>query len=414
MRKEVFIPQKKEFRIIITSFILLLVFFQIPFVNGEQDFISLQIFNNYIDLESSLKVIVLDLPSISVSPPNQTIQWGEENISLEWEVYSSSEYVLWRNGSILCSGSILDTTIVLEITDWFNGKWSLGTFNLTLEVLNTDMVSVSVTSWITIAYTIGDEYANTAVNTAFSSNEDNAIGAPDGGYATLFIGYSNGYVTLDMGENEEILNGEGNDFTVHAQGELYMVKVANSLSDIPTSLGTGNGTKSFDLSVIGFDSARYVIVEINAAEGTVELDAVEAINYNTLETDEDNPIIVGPEDFWVWSNMTFVSLIWDASDFTPMNFSVSIDGSRVQSGPWNGENIEYVLTCNYLGFQIIRLTLYDIFGNSAYDEVVVEVHEALEVETTETEEESFGLIMPILAIGLIVLTYRRFYRKRKE
>ena len=112
--------------------------------------------------------------------------------------------------------------------------------------------------------------------------------------------------------------------------------------------------------------------------------------------------------------MTSVSLIWEASDFTPMNFSISIDGSRVQSGPWYGEGINYILTCNYLGFQTIRLTLYDIIGNSAYDEVVVEVREALEVETTETEEESSGLIMPILAIGLIVLTYRRFYRKRKD
>ena len=157
-----------------------------------------------------------------------------------------------------------------------------------------------------------------------------------------------------------------------------------------------------------------MISEIHAVEGTVEIDAVEAINYNTLETDEDYPIIVGSEDFWVWSNMTFVSLIWEASDFTPMNFSVSIDGSRIQSGPWNGENINYILTCNYLGFQTIRLTLYDIFGNSAYDEVVVEVREALKVETTKTEEESFGFIMPILAICLIVLTYRRFCRKRKD
>lgn len=359
-------------------------------------------------------VNISELPIISDSPSDQTILWGEEDVYLVWEVVFGEEYILWQNGSVYSAGEVSYDSVILELSDWFNGKWSLGTYNLTLEVFNSDMDSVSVTSWITISYTIGDKYANSAVNTAFSSDEDNAIGAPDGEFAILFIGYSNGYVTLDMGENEEILNGEGNDFTIHALGELYMVKVANSLSAIPTSLGTGNGTKSFDLSTIGFDSARYIIIEINAVEGTVEIDAVEAINYNTIETDEENPIIVGLEDFWVWRNQTSVSLIWEVSDFTPMNFSISIDGSRVQSGPWNGENINYILTCNYLGFQTIRLTLYDIFGNSAYDEVVVEVREALEVETTETEGESSGLIMPILAIGLIVLTYRRFYRKRKD
>ncbi len=360
-------------------------------------------------------VNIPELPVISDPPPDQTILWGEENVSLIWEVAFGEEYILWQNGSVFRAGEVSSDSVILEISEWFKGEWSLGTYNLTLEVFNTDMDSVSVTSWITIYYTIGDKYANSAVNTGFSYDEDNAIGAPDGEFAIVFIGYNNGHVTLDMGENEEILNGEGNDFTIHALGELYMVKVANSLSDIPTSLGTGNRTKSFDLSAIGFNSARYVIIEINAVEGTVEIDAVEAIYYNILETDEENPIIVGPEDFWVWTNQTYVSLIWEASDFTPMNFSVSIGGSRVQSGPWNGENINYILTCNYLGFQTIRLTLYDIFGNSAYDEIVVEVREALEVvETTETEEESFGLIMPILAIGLIVLTYRRFYRKRKE
>lgn len=131
---------------------------------------------------------------------------------------------------------------------------------------------------------VGDAYANQIVD-SFSMFYDNgaaALGPPDNNFATIFVDYSNGYITFDMGQDEEILNGTGDDFQVIADGDTYRVMVGNNLSKALTILGTGQGNQTFDLATIEFAEARYVRIECYSV-GNVQLDAIAAFHYQIPE-----------------------------------------------------------------------------------------------------------------------------------
>lgn len=88
-------------------------------------------------------------------------------------------------------------------------------------------------------------------------------------------------VILDMGSGQEIVNGDGPDFKVFADGD-YTVGVSNSPFYtayteffIPIE-NEVNGNKDFDLANSRLTSARYVLI---TASPSVQIDAVEAINY---------------------------------------------------------------------------------------------------------------------------------------
>ncbi|MFX1331861.1 MAG: hypothetical protein ACFE9W_09905 [Promethearchaeota archaeon] len=230
------------------------------------------------------------------------------------------------------------------------------------------------TSIISNSFVWGDAYAN-AVDTERSwdyLDEEYAIGAPDGQYAQIFLGYTSGYLTLDMGEQEEIVNGPGNDFTVIARGGNYSVFVQPTYDSSPALIGRTNGTDSFDLNDIGMDLARYVRVEHFVGD-TVELDAIEAINYNAPTSDIYDPLISGPDDLWVWSNQSLIQLQWEAFDDTPNNYTVLVNGSAVQEESWDGSDVVVSLANPGAGFWNVTLLLYDLSENWASDSVILEV-----------------------------------------
>jgi hypothetical protein len=220
----------------------------------------------------------------------------------------------------------------------------------------------------------GDAYANAfdPDRTRWCANPENALGAPDGQYAQIYLDYASGYLTLDMGEQEEIVNGPGNDFTVIAQGGNYSVFLQPTYDSSPSLIGRTNGTRSFDLDDISMDLARYVRVEHFVGD-TVELDAIEAINYNTPTSDIYDPQISGPDDLWVWANQSLIQLEWEAFDDTPNNYTVLVNGSVVEDGSWDGSDLLISISNPGAGIWNVTLLLYDLSNNSASDSVILEV-----------------------------------------
>jgi hypothetical protein len=260
-----------------------------------------------------------------------------------------------------------------------------------------------------LSFAYGNPYANSFLpdRSAQYSFGENAIGAPDGLYAEIFFDYSNGHLTLDMGEQEEIVNGSGNDFTIISRGGNYTVFVGSSFESPLSNLGHANGTHSFDLSDIGMDTARYVRVEYRLGD-TVELDAIEAINYNVPESDIYDPQISGPGDFWVWANQSLIQLEWEVFDHTPHNYTVLVNGSSVESNPWDGSDLIVSITTPTVGTWNVTLLLYDLSGNSASDSVMVEVRAvSMPVDLT--------LLLGGVAIASILLVVILYYFKfRRE
>jgi hypothetical protein len=255
----------------------------------------------------------------------------------------------------------------------------------------------------------GDAYANSFLpaRSMHTSYEDNAIGAPDGLYAEIYFDYSNGHLTLDMGEQEEIVNGSGDDFTVISRGGNYTVFVGSSFDSPLSNLGHANGTHSFDLSDIGMEIARYVRVEYRLGD-TVELDAIEAINYNAPTSDIYDPQISGPEDFWVWANQSLIQLEWQVFDHTPHNSTVLVNGSVEETNSWDGSDVLVSIPTPGVGRWNVTLLLYDLSGNSASDTVMVEVRAvSMPVDLTLLFG---GVAVGAVLIIVVILYYVKFRR----
>ncbi len=114
------------------------------------------------------------------------------------------------------------------------------------------------------------------------------LGPPSCGTFDLSLG--GGWVVVDMGEGEEILDGAGVDFRVYESdpgcsggaANAYAVFVSENPAGPWTEIGTGNGVSSFDLSGSGLSTVRYIRIEDRdtasppSAPGA-DIDAIEAI-----------------------------------------------------------------------------------------------------------------------------------------
>jgi hypothetical protein len=356
-------------------------------------------------------IVPPSIPIIANYPQQTTFYWDQKHITLTWEVHGADSWVLWTNLREFFSGTLSGNEIVINIESWKSYNLLPSVYNLTLSVKNGNEDIVSLTTWINIILIISDPYANSAVSESsmWSLNVDNAIGRPDRVVAQIFADYGNGYLTLDMGEGEEVLNEAGDDFTIIAEGGEYLVLAGNDLNHPLKQLGTGKDNSTFDLSTGDLEEARYVRIEYSMGEA-VALDAIVAINYN--EVDNDPPIITGPADFYVWVNQSFITIQWIVFDVSPWNYSILADEIVVQSGAWYDSIIIYSCSITSIAVVQITLVLFDVFGHRTEDTVTVEIRE---VETTETLSKRSTFSREIIFICLFTLCTMVFmFRKKKN
>jgi hypothetical protein len=121
-------------------------------------------------------------------------------------------------------------------------------------------------------------------------NPSMVVGAPScSNWNFMSLGGGGGYVIVDMGAGEEIIDQLGADLKVHETGygcggvnEAYTVYASNSPVGPWVSLGSGNGTATFNIGGL-LPKARYVkIVDPNGLDnysGTpgADIDAIEAL-----------------------------------------------------------------------------------------------------------------------------------------
>ena len=365
---------------------------------------------------SSSVMITIPAPSppvIIYRSSSNEIVWGQANANFIWEVHGGTQSSIFKNGAILSSDTIQSKYISYTINDWYSNLWFPGKYNLTMFVSDEFGNSTSLTVWITVVVHLSDPYADDYVEvlSVYYTNAENSLGAPDGQTASIFSDYGNGYLTLDMGNSEEILNEIGNDFTVVVTSGEYTCWVGNDLAAPFTMLNISDGTTSFDLDSIGFSSARYVRIQYRSG-GFVYLDAIEAIHFNLPMVDDEKPSIVGPEDFWIWDNQSFYMLNWEADDLTPFTYSISINHEKVEAGYWDGRDISltYFWTDD-TDLQIVTLTLEDIFGNIALDFVYIQIYKAPDqpLSTGSTSTIFIGAF-----VGLVTLISISKYWKTKR
>jgi len=260
---------------------------------------------------------------------------------------------------------------------------------------------------VSLVNSYGDSYVDDFLEefSVYCVNGNNAENAPDNISAEIFYDYSNGILTLDMGLNEEILDGAGDDFFVIAGEGEYYVKAENSLSKPFTLVGLGAGNQSFDLSSIGFNSARYIQIEYLFGD-KVEIDAIEAIYYNIIESDDEKPVISEIANFWIFENQSQINLLWEVSDLTPWNFSIYVNNTIVESGPWNGSNIEFDYSTQDLNLINVKLVVWDYFGYFAESDVVITIKD-IELPIDDSSYINIFFIISILSVLAIFKRTKR-------
>ncbi|MHA2313067.1 MAG: aryl-sulfate sulfotransferase, partial [Candidatus Thorarchaeota archaeon] len=322
-----------------------------------------------------LDVIPPSPPVLTEAPDSGNLEWARQTEQFDWEVHGGTHWIIYRNGTVLKEDVKRDPIITLKIEDWQADEWRLGNYNITL-IVSDDLHSISSTIWLTVYVDFGDAYVDSIVTTRsdWYSMGENAIGTPDNEFASLFEDYGPGYMTLDMGRNEEIFNEPGTDFEIIASGGDYSVSVSPDLDHPFISLGVASGTQSFDLSLVEYNTVRYIRLEMYRSE-TVFVDAIIALNYNEQGSDVEDPVIQHLDNIEIWTNQTPYELGWDVYDMTPWNYSVYINDTLKFQGPWNGDSIIYPFA-QAPGNWEVQLVVYDLFDNHASSTFIVTLKSA--------------------------------------
>ncbi len=347
-------------------------------------------------------------PIILSSPDVGPVLWGTPDVSFTWDVVGGSHWKALKNGITLYGGPVTDTEIGFVISDWSGELWSVGKNVITLKVydplgVGTDRIIVNVTQ------DPGDAYADsivTSLSTWYSSGE-NALGMPDGESASIFEDYGPGYMTLDMGQNEDVIDGAGDDFTIHASGGRYALSVKTTLADNPLPIGVFNGSQSFDLDSLGIASARYIRLEYFSGD-SVSLDSIEALNYNTPPSDTINPLISDEADVVLPPTETSITLEWNGSDDNPLSYQVLLNGTVNEFGAWSGGVVSYTFVPSKIGVWNVTMVFSDAFGNTVSDRVYVQVS----VVYTDSLDVTVILLFSGVGIAAVLLIGSILYRRR--
>ncbi len=350
---------------------------QIPSLEEGVYNVTLILFD-YADFTSTSSVFLTITPP---SPPiiqyifsEQEYQYGVGNITVSWSIHGGSLWYLWVDDVVYLQGTKTNNLFTFKTDNWDVETWGIGQHNITLEVVD-DYVEFSIsTVYITVWLNKADPYADALIYTLSELYEDgeNALGSPDNETCWIFEGYTLGYVTLDMGEQEEILNLNGDDFKIFAFGGEYQVWISNEL-DIPfIYLGTATGNSSFNIDSASFSEVRYIRIQYTQ-DDFIHLDAIEAIYYNEPEWDSTPPSIYHLMNIEIKKSEKNVVLTWVAYDSNPFNYSIYVEESLFKFGDWNGSVINCTIPLTKTGEIYVSLILFDEFGNSAYTWVVITV-----------------------------------------
>ena len=310
-------------------------------------------------------------PPVIVGPLHPSVVlWGSD-LTLQWEVHGGVAWELWRNGSLFSTGPVSGARVSVPVANWTAERWFPCHYNLTLRVWDSEADSLS-SSILSVEYRMGDPYVDAVVEarSLWCVDLDASIGPPDGRYTTVTFNYDNGYLTVDMGLHEEVLDGEGSDFTVVATGGRYRVFVAMTADSPFISLGLGHENSSFDLATAGLPWVRYIRVRFVSGED-VRVDAIVAAHYQVMLADTEPPV-VSLVKITEWGSPTGMSanITWRAHDALLWDYTVLVNGSVADNGLWVSSTMVFTLGPYESGTTWnVTLLASDYFGNTATDTV---------------------------------------------
>lgn len=178
---------------------------------------------------------------------------------------------------------------------------------------------------ILVSNTSLDPYADAVVDSNIKQTNNSqtdvrfALGRPRGADDDLSIGGPGYWIVFDMGENEAIVDGEGNDLRIieigalfgNAVDEEHDVYASNSPTGTWSYLGQGIAISEFDLRNAGLEKARYIRIEDlstrtdNTPTPGSDIDGLQALNM------ENYSLVSSPQSLDIFLTGVDILLEWD-------------------------------------------------------------------------------------------------------
>lgn len=182
------------------------------------------------------------------------------------------------------------------------------------------------------------------------------------------------------------------------------------IDDVVTESGTwapGTITTSIDGLAEGVHLLHLNIYDLDGNSDQDEV-LVEVID------DDTAPTIDSPNDLTYVEGTMGNSIVWTPLDMYPASYQVSHNGSMLASGDWGGSRVVADVDGLPVGIHVIRLTVHDGSGLSAYDEVTVTVT-VVEIVTPPPVDDSTMLLLigAVVGAAIIVVVIVVLIRKKQ-
>jgi hypothetical protein len=276
--------------------------------------------DEFFSLASDLLVSLIPFSSVPKSIGEAVYIWNKNpynsifrDLNLnDWDIVDYS----WMKGSWLTHNPVYEIWFEIPVTFTKSPD-----FNLSFYARMEDGALFPKNDFVTGTYNLRKDYAG--ANTVLASNITGsqnqytnpiaALGNPDNN--PVCLGES-GFIVLDLGQTNQIVNNNGDDFTIHEakltqkttfinSDEGYIVYVSESDTINWMNLGNGAGTQSFDLNAVGLNKAQFMKIvddgdtDLNTQSPGFALDAI-TINQTSTRIENDNVLI--NDDYILYQN----------------------------------------------------------------------------------------------------------------
>jgi hypothetical protein len=179
--------------------------------------------------------------------------------------------------------------------------------------------------------------------------------------------------------------------------------------------GAWNGTNlRVNLNGLSVDSYVYELTA-NDTYGNIASDDVIV----SVIVDDVSPSVTPLDDVSLEFGTTGNYLTWSCSDLFPDSYSISRNGTIIDSGLWNGSNLAVNLDGLSPGVYNFTIVLYDSSGNSASDSVIVTVTQPETTPTSPTTPTGTSepidpmlLVAGIAGVLVLLLVVMVFIKKK--
>ena len=276
-----------------------------------------------------------------------------------------------------------DWTVTIDGEPWASDAWNFENITVNIDGLAYGTHTVFITVW-----DVDNNYVNdTVIVTVYDDTPPEISGLPD------HVLYIDADLTIDW----EVSDLNPTDYNVTVDGVEF--DTGTWSSGILSVDFTGITTGHHNLTVIIYD-----------VDGNMASDLVVVL---VIEDDED-PTVDHPDDVVYIEGTTGNVVVWTPEDDHPDSYSVSFNGTVVDTGDWSGSRISVNVDGNAVGSNEVSITVYDASGNSATDMVNVTVIPLIQEPPVPMIDWTVLIIGAVVGGVIVVVAIIYYLRKKKS